>query len=129
MTLRHRGKSQTINGESWRFWWNAVCGLILADVAAPALGQKPWRKPSIRCFKLTPERLRPAGIKCPERSVMRSMHDPRRLSLIGADSTGWRSSFETNPRQSFRSFVGQLLIAAAAFILILIVLVTLGSPN
>jgi hypothetical protein len=53
----------------------------------------------------------------------------RRLSSIGAGSTGWRSSLETNPQQSFRSFVGQLLIAAAVFALIVIALVVLGSPG
>jgi hypothetical protein len=53
----------------------------------------------------------------------------RRLSSIGAGSTGWRSSLETNPHQSFRSFVGQLLIAAAIFALIVIALVIFGSPS
>lgn len=53
----------------------------------------------------------------------------RRLSSIGAGSTGWRSSLETNPQQSFRSFVGQLLIAAAVFVAIVIALVVLGSPS
>ena len=53
----------------------------------------------------------------------------RRLSSIGAGSTGWRSSLETNPQQSFRSFVGQLLIAAAVFALIVIALVVFGSPG
>ena len=52
----------------------------------------------------------------------------RRLSSIGAGSTGWRSSLETNPHQSFRSFVGQLLIAAAVFIVIVLALVIFGSP-
>jgi hypothetical protein len=57
-------------------------------------------------------------------------HDPsRRLSSIGAGSTGWRSSLETNPHQSFRSFVGQLLIAAAVFVVIVIALVIFGSPS
>jgi hypothetical protein len=53
----------------------------------------------------------------------------RRLSSIGAGSTGWRSSLETNPHQSFRSFVGQLLIAAAVFAAIVIALVIFGSPS
>lgn len=53
----------------------------------------------------------------------------RRLSSIGAGSTGWRSSLETNPHQSFRSFVGQLLIAAAVFIVIVLALVIFGSPS
>lgn len=53
----------------------------------------------------------------------------RRLSSIGAGSTGWRSSLETNPHQSLRSFVGQLLIAAAVFIAIVLALVIFGSPG
>lgn len=53
----------------------------------------------------------------------------RRLSSIGGGSTGWRSSLETNPNQSFRSFVGQLLIAAAVFIVIVVALVIFGSPG
>jgi hypothetical protein len=47
----------------------------------------------------------------------------RRLSSIGGRTTGWRSSLETNPHQSLPSFVGQLLIAAAALVLIVAVLV------
>ena len=53
----------------------------------------------------------------------------RRLSSIGAGTTGWRSSLETNPRQSFRSFVGQLLIAAAVFAAIVVAVVIFGSPS
>lgn len=57
------------------------------------------------------------------------MHDPRgpgrkegerspirRLSSIGAVTTGWRSSLETNRHQSLGSFVIGSLIAGAAFI-------------
>ena len=53
----------------------------------------------------------------------------RRLSSIGGRTTGWRSSLETNPRQSFGSFVGQLLIATAALVLIaaLLVVASRGS--
>lgn len=53
----------------------------------------------------------------------------RRLSSIGAGTTGWRSSLETNPHQSFRSFLGQLLIAAAVFAAIAIAVVIIGSPS
>lgn len=53
----------------------------------------------------------------------------RRLSSIGAGSTGWRSSLETDPHQSFRSFVGQLLVAAAVFVVIVLALVIVGSPS
>jgi hypothetical protein len=74
------------------------------------------------------------------RTRLDGMHDPRdphrnegerypsrRLSSIGAGSTGWRSSLETNPHQSFGSFVGQLLIAGGIFALIALALTFFGS--
>jgi len=51
----------------------------------------------------------------------------RRLSSIGAGSTGWRSSLETRPHQSLRSFVAELLIAAAALVGIVVVLVLVSG--
>jgi hypothetical protein len=49
------------------------------------------------------------------------------MSSIGGRSTGWRSSLETNPNQSPASFVGQLLLAAGAFVLIAVALVLLSG--
>jgi hypothetical protein len=40
----------------------------------------------------------------------------RRLSSIGGVTTGWRSSLETNPRQSLGSFVVGSVVAGAVFI-------------
>ena len=51
----------------------------------------------------------------------------RRMSSIGGGSTGWRSSLETNPHQPIWSFIGQLVVAAAAFAAILFALAWLSG--
>ncbi len=53
----------------------------------------------------------------------------RRLSSIGGRTTGWRSSLETNPHESFRSFLAGLLIAAAVFVLIVLAIMFFGSAD
>jgi hypothetical protein len=49
------------------------------------------------------------------------------LGSVGRGTTGWRSSLMTNPRESLGNFVATTLIAAGAFVLIVVVIVWLGS--
>jgi hypothetical protein len=51
------------------------------------------------------------------------------MSSIGGRSTGWRSSLETNPNQSLGSFVGQVLLAGGAIVLIAVALVLLSGVS
>lgn len=66
------------------------------------------------------------------------MHDPRgrgrnegerypsrRLSSTGGITSGWRSSLETNPRQSLGSFLIGSLIAGGVFTLLIFLFVWL----
>jgi hypothetical protein len=50
----------------------------------------------------------------------------RRLSSIGGVTTGWRSSLETTPRKRIGSFLIETLFAAAAFGLMVLLIVWLS---
>ena len=52
---------------------------------------------------------------------------PYRQILVRArHPSGWRSSLENRPNQSVRSFALEVLIAAAAFVAIVILLIQFG---
>jgi len=61
-------------------------------------------------------RSRPDGLRYPYRLILDRVRHP----------SGWRSSLETRPHQSLRSFAGEALIAAVVFVIIAVLLLRFG---
>jgi hypothetical protein len=56
------------------------------------------------------------GLPFPYRQILERARHP----------SGWRSSLENRPNQSVRSFALEVLIAGAAFVIIVLLLIQLG---
>jgi hypothetical protein len=54
-------------------------------------------------------------------------HPLRRLSSIGRTTTGWRSTLETNPHGSFRTFVIGTLVAGGVIAFLMLLAAILGN--